>query len=128
MIPCLLVTSDKGVRDVLKVGLEQTQTFTVDTVDDTWATEMVRSKPYEVVIVDPQRADGGDGTQILTEIRGLAPDANLLLVARGRSQNRFLARERQQLGIYALVHVPVEPVEFFETIARLLERIAQQAA
>ena len=123
MLRCLLVTADAVVRDMVKVGLEQTQLVDVEFVEDAWALEMAKSEPFEIVIAEYSLADGSDGVELLAQIRSELPDAELLLITRTRTQSRYLAREKQTLGIYGFVHVPIDPVEFFRTIARLLDRI-----
>ena len=122
MIQCLLVAGDKPARDTIKVGLDQTGSFEVDTVDDVWAVEMAKAKAYEVVIADTALADGTDGLELLRRIRAVLPSAELLMIARNKGQSRYLTQDKQQLGIYAFLQFPVEKLEFFKTIARLLER------
>ncbi|MCE9635669.1 MAG: response regulator [Planctomycetes bacterium] len=123
MIPCLLVTADTAIRDVLKVGLDQTGAFHVDVAEDQWAIEMARSKPYRVVIADTSLSDGSDGLELLRRVREVAADAELLFIARNRNQSRHLGRDKQQLGLYGFIHVPVEPIEYYRLLARLLERV-----
>lgn len=128
MIPCLLVTADTAVRDVLKVGLEQTGAFQVDVAEDQWAVEMARSKPYRVVLADTSLGDGTDGLDLLRKVRDISTEAELLFIARNRNQSRHLGRDKQQLGLYGFIHVPVEPQEYFSTLARLLDRLGTTAA
>ena len=124
MHQCLLVAGEKQARDAIKVGLDQTGAFEVDVAEDAWAVEMAKAKAYQVVIADTTLADGGDGLELLRRVREVAPDAELLLIARNKAQSRYLTRDKQQLGIYAFVHFPIETLDFFRTISRLLERLA----
>jgi DNA-binding response OmpR family regulator len=78
MIPCLLVTADTAVRDVLKVGLDQTGAFQVDVAEDQWAVEMAKSKAYRVVVADASLSDGSDGLELLRKVREVSHDAELL--------------------------------------------------
>ena len=128
MYPGLLVTADAAVRDVLKVGLDQTGAFQVYVAEDQWAVEMARSKPYRVILADTSLADGSDGLDLLRKIREVSPEAELLFIARNRNQSRHLGRDKQQLGLYGFVHVPVETQEYFSTLARLLDRLGATAA
>lgn len=123
MIPCLLVAGDRQVRDVVKVGLDQTGAFALDLAEDVWAIEMVKSRRYQVVIADSTLADGADGLDFLTEVREALPEAELLLVARGKAGGRLASRDKQKLGVYAAIAFPVDPVEFFRTMGRLLDRL-----
>lgn len=123
MIPCLLVTADTAVRDVLKVGLDQTGAFQVDVAEDQWAVEMAKSKAYRVVVADAALSDGSDGLELLRKVREVSQDAELLYIARNRNQSRHLSRDKQALGLYGFVHVPVEPLEYYRTLARLLDRL-----
>jgi CheY-like chemotaxis protein len=86
MIRCLLVAGDKEARDVIKVGLEQTGAFEIETAEDAWAFEMVKTTPYRVVVVDTTLSDGGDGIELLRRVREALPQAELLLISRGEGQ------------------------------------------
>jgi len=123
MIPSLVVTADPAVRDIVKVGLEQTGAFQVDTAEDAWALEMARSKPYRVVIVDGVLSDGSDGLEVLRLVREASGHAELLHIVRSRSEVKQLTADKQALGLYGFVVLPVEPLEFFGMLARLLERL-----
>lgn len=122
MIPVLLVTNDPTARDVIRVGLDQTQAFATDLAEDAWAVEMARSKAYRVIIVDAD-LQGVDSGEMLATFREVRPDAELLMVSRNRNQSRHLLRDKQQLALYGFVHLPVERIEFFQLTARLLERV-----
>jgi DNA-binding NtrC family response regulator len=128
MIPCLLVAGEKQARDTIRVGLDQTNAFEVDTADDQWAVEMTKAKTYQVVIADSTLADGTDGLEFLAKIREVLPEAELLLIGRSKVQNRYVTRDKQKLGIYALLQFPLETLDFFKTIARLLDRLAAAPA
>ena len=127
MLRCLLITADRAVRDAVKVGLEQTQAHEVDVVEDQWALEAVRNGGYQIVLCECTLSDGRDGVELLSEMRTQLPDAAFLLITRTRTQSRYLARERQTLGISAFVQVPIEPVEFFRAIMRVSDRLATTA-
>jgi len=127
MIRCLLVTGDKAVRDIVKVGLDQMGGFAVDTAEDAWAFEMIRAKTYAVVVADTTLADGGDGIELLRTVRTSLPDAELLLVARD-ADRAAKARDKQEFGVYSFLSYPVDAGEFYKTIARLAERVASRSA
>jgi len=122
VIQCLVVTGDPAARDVVRTGLEQTQACQVDVAEDGWALDMTETKAYRVIIADGTLADGADGLDLLRKIRERLPEAELLLVTRNRNQARYLARDKQQLGLSGYIHLPVDAGEFFKTIARVLER------
>ncbi len=127
MIQCLLVTSDPQVRDTVKVGLEQMSAFQVDVADDRWAIETARAKRYQVVVSDTTLADGTDGLEVLRGAREALPSAELLLVVRDKGHARELAKDKQELGLYAFVTFPVDALEFFRTFARLVARLSTPA-
>jgi DNA-binding NtrC family response regulator len=123
MIKCLLIAGDKEARDVMKVGLEQAGAFEIETAEDAWAFEMVKTKPYQVVVVDTTLADGGDGFELLRRVREALPQAEILLVSRAENQSRVAGKDKKEFGVYAFVQYPVETLEFFKTIARLVDRL-----
>ncbi len=128
MIRCLLVTGDKAVRDSVKVGLEQTQAYEVDVVENNWALDAAKNNEYAAVVCECQLSDGRDGLELLSDIRGLLPDASFLLISRTRTQSRYLSREKQTLGINGFIQIPIEPAEFFRSVIRLAEKIQAEAA
>jgi DNA-binding NarL/FixJ family response regulator len=128
MIRCLLITPERTVRDQIRVGLEQTQAFEIEWVSDDCAVEAVRTNDYDAVICDTSLADGGDGLELVGELRPILPDATFMLITRTRTQSRYLSRERQSLGVAGFLQVPIEPVDFFRSVARLAERLQAAAA
>lgn len=123
MIQCLVVTGDPAARDIVRAGLEETQAFEVDAAEDAWALDMAETRPYRVIVADGTLADGADGLELLRKMRERLPSAELLLITRNRNQARYQSRDKQHLGLYGYIHLPVEPVEFFRTTSRLLERL-----
>jgi DNA-binding NtrC family response regulator len=128
MIRCLLVAGDKEARDIIKVGLEQTGAFEIETAEDAWAFEMVKTTPYRVVVVDTTLADGGDGIELLRKVREALPQAEILLISRAETQSRTVGKDKKEFGVYAFIPFPVEATEFFKTIARLIDRLNAGAA
>jgi len=129
MIKCLLVAGDKEARDIVKVGLEQTGAFEVETAEDAWAFEMVKAKPYQVVVMDTTLADGGDGVELLRRVRGALPDAELLMISRAKDDARVQqARDKAEFGVYAFIPYPIDASAFFKTVARLIDRMTTGAA
>jgi CheY-like chemotaxis protein len=123
VIPCLVITGDPAARDLVKTGLEQTQACEVDVAEDAWALELCETRPYRIVVADGTLGDGADGMELLRKVREKLPDAELVLVTRNRLQARYLTRDKQQVGLYGYFHLPVDALEFFKTVARLLERL-----
>jgi DNA-binding NtrC family response regulator len=128
MIRCLLVAADKQARDIIKVGLDQTGAFETDVAEDAWAIEIAKTRRHQVVIADSTLADGSDGMEFLGRIREVLPEAELLLLGRSKVQSRYVTRDKQKLGIYALVPYPIETLGFFKTIGRLIDRLTAAPA
>ena len=128
MFRCLLVTGDKAVRDIVKVGLEQVGGFAVDTAEDAWAFEMVRAKTYQLVVADTTLADGGDGMELLRTVRETLPDAELLLVCRDAADRAAKARDKAEFSVYSFLAHPIDAGDFFKTIARLVDRFSTRPA
>ncbi len=133
MIRCLLVAGDKEARDIVKVGLDQTAAFDVETAEDAWAFEMVKARPYQVVVADATLADGGDGVELLRRIREALPQAELLLIARkdkdgaNRPAGKDKVKDKKEFDVYASIAHPIVAADFFRTIARLMDRLSKPA-
>jgi DNA-binding NtrC family response regulator len=128
MMNCLIVSGDREARDLIKVGLEQTGVFEVETAEDGWGFEAVKTKPFRVVVVDTALADGGDGIELLRRVREAQPQSELLLVSRDKGDGRPQGRDKQAFGVYAFIPFPIDATEFFKTIARLVDRLNAGAA
>lgn len=126
MLTCLIVTSDKTVRDAIRVGLEQLQSFEVRGADGDLARDLIEAHAYDLVIADQQLSDGTEGLAFLHEVRGALPDAQLALIAHGKA-GRVSPRDREALDLAAVFRVPFATAEFFSTVARLTDRLSAAA-
>ncbi len=122
MIQCLLVSGDTTVRDIVRVGLEQTQAFEVETAEDRWALQLCRATPYDVVVADTTLGDGSDGVELLRQVREICPGAEFMLITRSKTQSRYLSRDKQEINIASFLTVPITATEFFRSVKRLMER------
>lgn len=122
MVSCLIVTGDKPARDSIRVGLEQLQSFEIETADGEWARELVRTRVFDLVVADTQLGDGSDGIEFLREAKQELPDALFALITHGKSA-RIGSREREGIDLAAVFRVPVSTTEFFRAVNRLMDRL-----
>jgi CheY-like chemotaxis protein len=123
MLTCLIVTPDKPLRDVIRVGLEQLQRFEVRGADGDLARDLIEANAYDLVIADHMLGDGTEGLAFLHEVRQALPDAHLALVTHGKA-GRVPARDREAVDLAAVFRAPIATAEFFNTVARMMERFA----
>ena len=126
MLTCLIVTSDKPLRDAIRVGLEQIQSFEVRSADGDLARDLIEAHAYDLVIADQQLRDGTEGMAFLHEVRGALPDAQLALITHGKA-GRVSPKDRDVLDLAAVFRAPLATAEFFNSVARLMQRFATPA-
>ena len=119
---CLLVTPDRVARDIVRTGLEQTESIDVDVATHATAAQQCREKDYALVVADTTLAEGADGIELLAAAGRARPEAELWLLSRSRSQGRLIQRERDELGIAECVTMPTTAPAFFAHLAAFLRR------
>ncbi len=110
----LLLESSRPVRDLVKVALLQFDGMTVDCAEDSWALEMVKEKPYELLVVSDCLEAPGDGLLILKQIREMGSQAPAVVLS--HDQGAAASRERAALIIMDIVSVPPDTVALFKAI------------
>ena len=122
----LLVESDRYVRDLVKVGLQQFQEFTV-----TWGQEYaglneLRQRRFDCVFlgVDPA---GEEGIQLLDHMRSFDRTTELVVMA-GSRQIKSMAGIKARYGIVGFIHTPIVVADFFRFLGRFRERRLDRAA
>lgn len=126
MLSALLVQSDPKTSDIIRVGLEQFQSFEIDSASDAWGVEMAKEKKYDLIIVDLDLDGHVDGMQVVRQIREFDDKTEIILVTPGRS-SRLLSREKQKQNVFALLPLPITAESFFKLISRVKERIEGQS-
>ena len=120
MYHCLIVTEDTPVRDVVKVGLQETGAFeAVESTSAEMALRRVKASPYHLVVVDEDLGEDLDAIDLVEEIRQVAGEAEFLLVSRGDKKSG----KKSTHAVSGVIRLPVEASDFFSTVARLLERM-----
>ena len=120
----LLIESDPATRDLLRVGLESFDEVVVDVAEDRWGVELVRDRPYDLVLIDLDLGDDSDGFAHVGTIREYDERPLIIAVKPGRT-SRHLSREKNAHDIFALITLPLDVPAFFKTIARARDRILE---
>jgi len=122
MLNVLLIQSDPKNSDIIRVGLEQFQSFEIDRAEDASGVEMAREKEYALIIVDLDLEGSVDGMQVIRQIREFNQTSEIILVTPGRS-SRLLSKEKQKQNVFALLPLPITADAFFKLISRVKERL-----
>ncbi len=110
----LLVEANRPVRDLVKVALQQFDETVVEIAEDNWALEMARENEYQMLVIADQLSHPGDGLLLLKDLRELGFSAPAVVVSRDRGE--ALSREKGNLNVVAVLHVPIDTVELFRAI------------
>ena len=116
----LLVETDRLVRDLIKVGLQQFPEFTVTCGQGYAAINEMRQRPYDVVFVG---CDNGEGQcmLLLQHLRAFDRSTEVVVVC-GQRTAREMHAEKSRLNVMSFVQTPVVELEFFRLLARLRSR------
>ena len=123
----LIVEGDSRTRDLLRVGLDTFPSFAVESVEPAWATEVVRDRNFDLVLLNLELPDGSDGLDLVRAIRETDARPEFILLTRGRS-SRFLSSQKNANNIFAFLTLPLDVAAFFKTIARARDRIGEQSS
>jgi DNA-binding response OmpR family regulator len=110
----LLIESQRSIRDLVKVALQQFADAEVETAEDNWALEMAREKAYDMLVVSDHLAHPGDGLLLLKDLREQGFKVPAVVISRDRGE--ALGRERSNLNIAAVVNIPIDTVDLFKSI------------
>lgn len=122
----LLVESDRYVRDLVKVGLQQFQEFTVTWGEEYAGLNELRQRRFDCVFlgVDPA---GEEGIQLLDHMRSFDRTTELVVMA-GSRQIKSMAGIKARYGIVGFIHTPIVVADFFRFLGRFRERRLDRAA
>ncbi len=128
MIRALVIEGDPRLRDIIEVGLETFQAFDVDRVKDASAISMVAERGYDLLLVNADVEEKGDGLKIIRQIRDMNQTVEIIVLAEGKAM-RTMTKEKSACNIFSVIPLPINEQHFYKTIARARDRIvAKQAA
>ena len=116
----LVANLGSGVQDTIQVGLEAFEGVEVECAEGMVALDRVRRCNYDAVFLGWQEGQDDSVARILEE----RPDLPLVLCA----QDAVLRRVKQErVKFAAVLELPLEPVDFFKVVHRLLQRVSSAA-
>jgi DNA-binding NarL/FixJ family response regulator len=117
----LLVEKDPGIRDLVRVALQQIRGVKVEQADDRWALDLAREITFDGVCIADELEAPGDGILLLKDLRSKNCNGPAMLIT--HSQREAIPPEAQELNVVTMVNVPVETVELFKAIAALRDLV-----
>lgn len=122
-----MIESDPRLRDIIEVGLETFQAFEIDRAKDASAVAMVRERNYDLLLVNADIADKGDGLDIIRQIREDDQTVEILVLADSKA-TKTMMKEKSACNIFAVLTIPIDETHFYKTIARVRDRIVTKQA
>lgn len=116
----LVITSDKLLRDRVKVGLQQFPEFRVTCGESFPGVNMLRTVDFDLVFLELGET-AHDCLSLVQHLRSFDQRTELVALADDRTI-KDLAREKQKHGITAFLANPLDVTEFFRLISRLRSR------
>ena len=132
---CLIAATDPPVRDTILTAVRAFPEIDCDAVDPETGRMHLRRRRYDFAIVALESADerargpsqAEDSTTLLEELRAIAPDLPVLGVTR-RSALSVRRPELKRLGLFGLIGAPLDTLELYRTLRRLLDRARASAS
>ena len=120
---CLIAVEDEAVRDTVAHAIETFDDVTVEEVDLEECREQVRRKRYDFAVLS-YRSGNRESMELWERIRDDAPELELLAVTPSSAVGGNRS-EHQHLRVFAWLGVPIDVVELFGTIRRLVDRLGK---
>ena len=122
----LLVEGDRLIRDQVKVGLQQIPEFTVTCGEGYGGLNELRQRDYAVVFLGAP-ASVQDAKRLLEHMRSIDTKTDLVVLASDQMA-RDLQADKARYDIWSFLPTAVSVGEFFRLIARLRERLSNEAS
>ena len=116
----LLLEKDKVVRDQILVGLQNFPDFAVECGEGFRGLSKTRSKSYDCLIIGCN-GDDEEGIELLESFREYDRSTDVVFVTNFK-KGKIIMAKRGQYNIFSVLHVPIEPAEFFRLVGRLRRR------
>ena len=119
----LLLEKDKLVRDHVLVGLQSFPEFAVECGEGYRGLNRTRQKSFDCLFIGCSPEDG-EGLELLERFREYDRGTDVILVTSFK-KTKLLMSQKGRYNLFGVVHVPVQPREFFRLIGRLRRRQAK---
>lgn len=122
---CLVAVDDQRERDVVAAAARAFQGVEVDSADLEGGKTQLRRRRYDFAFV--QLLSGTrSAEQLWEEYRALDPSLPLVALT-PTAAVEMRRKDKSRLGVATLLGTPVDAVELFGTVRRLIDRAAPQA-
>ncbi len=122
---CLIAIDDANVRDAVATAAASFEGVEVDVFDADGGSEAVRRRRYDFGVV--ALGAGREVEDAADALRTLAPNLHLIALS-PRTSLQHRRDEKPRLNLFALLGTPVDPVELYRTLRRVLERLKKPDA
>jgi DNA-binding NtrC family response regulator len=121
---CLVAVDDGAIRDIVAEAVRGFPGFAIDALALESGREQLRRRRFDVAFVSLKSASK-DSRALLDEIRSLAP-STLLIGLTPQSAVDGKRMERAEYNLFAVLGTPLDIVELFATLRRVVDRITKQ--
>lgn len=120
----LIIDDDKGVRDTLSTILQSKGYQTTNAASANEAIEKVRTRSFDVILLDIKLPENFEGTQLLSLFQKSAPEAIKIIITGYPSVKN--AAEALNLGAHSYLTKPFNPDDLIKTIENKLQERKQK--
>jgi hypothetical protein len=120
---CLVAANDAQIRDQVAAAACAFEDVEVDVADVEDCRNMVRRRIYDFGFV-ALKSGSHESEALWDDLRQTAPDM-LLVAMTPRSGMKVRRSDRGRFDLFALIGTPVDPVEVFRTLRRLIDRLTK---
>lgn len=122
---CLIAVEDETARDTIAHAIETFDDVDVDEVALEECRERVRRKRYDFAVLT-YRSGNRESVELWERIRDDAPELELVAVTPSSAVGGNRA-EHLRLKVFAWLGVPVDVVELYGLVRRLIDRLGKEA-
>lgn len=121
----LVLEKDKVVRDRIVIGLQNFPEFAVDAAEGFPGLHQTRQKAYDCLFIGCNPEDG-EGLELIERFREFDRETDVILVT-SHKKTKLLTSQRGRYNLLSILHLPIDPKEFFRLVARIRKRNAAPA-
>ena len=117
----LVAESNPTLRDQVVVGLEMIGGIEIETAERDHTIDLLTKKNYDFLVFGLV-ATSKESFELLDTLQ-LLEEAPQIIVLAPEAAAKKVSINRQGSRLFSTVRVPIEPLEFYKTLSRLLRRL-----
>ncbi len=118
----LLLEKDPLVRDRCLIGYQSFPDISVELSQGFQGLNLARQRNYDFIVIGCNPKDQ-EGMELIEALREFDKQTPVILVTTPK-MGKKLQPQRSRLGLLSILHVPIDPKDFFRVLSRMRRKLA----